>query len=232
MIKKLGTIKDTKGNYRKIGYFKCSFCENIIKRRLDTIAKSCGCKTKELISEATKGENNPMYGIISPMYGKQHTKEAKQKQSESKKGSNNPMYGKNFTIEHRQNLSESHIGDKSFWYGKNFTIEHRQNLSESHIGIFLGELSPNWQGGKSFEIYPQEFKQIRKFILERDNYTCQDPNCDGNHKKLHIHHIDYDKNNNNPKNLVTLCISCHMKTNYNREYFKQFYNNLIYERMI
>ena len=41
-----------------------------------------------------------------------------------------------------------------------------------------------------------------------------------------VHHIDYDKFNNCVANLITLCRSCHAKTNFNREswieYFKQY----------
>ncbi len=235
LIEKLGTMKDKNGNYRKYGKFKCSFDNKEIIRRLDTIAKSCGCATNKLKSEAFFGEKNPQYGkkgVESPNFGRKRTDEQRKNISEAKKGNKNPMYGKNFTMEHRENIAKSHKGEKCFWYGKNFTVEHRENLSESHIGIQAREKHPNWQDGKSFEIYPQEFKLVKKSILERDNYQCQDPNCDGNHKKLHIHHIDYDKKNNNPENLITLCISCHMKTNYNRKYFTEFYNNLNIGRMM
>ena len=36
-----------------------------------------------------------------------------------------------------------------------------------------------------------------------------------------VHHIDYDKKNCVSNNLITLCIPCHMKTNYNRSYWQQ-----------
>lgn len=230
LIAKLGTIKDRKGHSRKYAFFLCSYCWRLIKRRVDTIGTSCGCNTKELLSEAFSGKNNPMYGVVSPMYGKKHTEDSIQKQSDSKKGNKNPMYGKDFTIEHRKNLSDSH---KGILLGRVYSQEHRENLSKAHIGIQSGENHPNWQDGKSFEIYPQEFKQIRKFIYERDNYTCQFPGCKTeNPKRLDCHHIDYDKQNNDPENLITLCISCHMKTNYNRQYWIEFYNNLINERMM
>ncbi|TXH47080.1 MAG: HNH endonuclease, partial [Desulfurellales bacterium] len=40
-------------------------------------------------------------------------------------------------------------------------------------------------------------------------------------RKLQVHHIDYDKKNSHPDNLIALCHSCHMKTNFNRSYWKQ-----------
>lgn len=45
-------------------------------------------------------------------------------------------------------------------------------------------------------------------ILEKDNYTCQ--KC-GSKKDIHIHHIDWNENNNDFENLIVLCNSCHRK---------------------
>ena len=49
------------------------------------------------MSEAKKGENNPMFGKTgenNPMYGKNHTEETKTIMSDTKKGKNHPNYGK------------------------------------------------------------------------------------------------------------------------------------------
>jgi len=42
-----------------------------------------------------------------------------------------------------------------------------------------------------------------------------------------VHHIDYNKKNCNLDNLITLCINCHAKTNYNREYWKEYLSILL-----
>jgi len=56
--------------------------------------------------------------------------------------------------------------------------------------------------------YPDEFNGLLKLkIKERDNFICQD--C-GTNQNLVIHHLDENKENNNPENLITLCWSCHM----------------------
>lgn len=86
----------------------------------------------------------------------------------------------------------------------------------------LGEKNPCWRGGSSFEPYSPQFNSLlREAILERDNFTCQFcgrvPN---DRKKLHPHHIDYNKSNCAPLNLVTLCHSCHSKTNHHRDQWK------------
>ena len=54
-------------------------------------------------SESKKGEKNYWYG-------KQHTKDTKEKMSEAKKGENNPNYGKQLSKEHRQKLIEANTG--------------------------------------------------------------------------------------------------------------------------
>ena len=38
-----------------------------------------------------------------------------------------------------------------------------------------------------------------------------------NGRELDVHHIDYDKKNSNHDNLVSLCHSCHMKTNVEKK---------------
>lgn len=92
----------------------------------------------------------------------------------------------------------------------------------------LGERNGNWHGGLSFENYPIEFNNILKWkIKKRDHYKCF--MCGWmpikeSRKRLVIHHIDYNKNNLEMDNLITLCSKCHQETNYNRnkwiEYFK------------
>lgn len=84
-----------------------------------------------------------------------------------------------------------------------------------------GENSPCWRGGIRFLLYPPEFNEVLKEqVREGQNhqcFICQLP--DKNRKTLAVHHIDYDKVNNDPGNLVALCSSCHGATGTNREYW-------------
>jgi hypothetical protein len=83
-----------------------------------------------------------------------------------------------------------------------------------------GENAPNWQGGISFEPYPAEFNApFRRMIRERDKYTCAVCGKFGKH----VHHINYNKKDIDPSNCITLCITCHSKTNFNREYWQQYF---------
>lgn len=95
----------------------------------------------------------------------------------------------------------------------------------------IKENRPNWQGGISFEEYPYEWKDdLKESIRKRDNYICQlcgihqNELNNGQLEKLDIHHKDYNKKNLNPDNLISLCRSCHVKTNYNRNYWLKYFN--------
>jgi mannose-6-phosphate isomerase-like protein (cupin superfamily) len=66
-------------------------------------------------------------------------------------------------------------------------------------------------------------KALKNRIKERDNYTCI--MCESK-DKLEVHHIDYDKTNNNENNLITLCEKCHNITNFNREFWTQVFIGL------
>src|SRR3990167_11238999 len=120
-------------------------------------------------------------------------------------------------------------GEKHPMYGKNHTEEAKQKMREARIGVYVGEKSGNWQNGISFEIYPKEFnKELKQSILERDNYTCQYPDCTEIHDRFHVHHIDFNKKNNNPENLIILGNSCHARTiGKNRQYWIEFYQNIM-----
>lgn len=88
------------------------------------------------------------------------------------------------------------------------------------------EQQSNWRGGISFEPYNIEFnKHLREYIRRRDKYICQI--CGKNQSKLgnklHCHHIDYDKQNNSEINLISLCNSCHSRTNFGmKNWIKHF----------
>ncbi len=111
--------------------------------------------------------------------------------------------------------------------GKKRTKKTRRKISKNLLGK-TGKLARNWQGGLSLEPYPTDWTDtLKESIRERDNYICQECGIhqDELNYKLHCHHIDYDKNNLDPNNLISLCRNCHCKTNFNREYWTDYFNN-------
>lgn len=107
------------------------------------------------------------------------------------------------------------------------TKEHKEKTSLALKGKqpknsvdWKGKNHPHWKGGISFEPYSIDWTEtLKRSIRERDNYTCRICNSYGNT----VHHIDYNKKNCNPINLITLCTKCHFKTNHNRRYWKQYF---------
>jgi len=209
------------GRMESWALFKCPDCLQEVERHLSSgkVNKSCGCQSfskewRQKVSLANKG--------------KKRTEEQNKRNSEShiglQVGKKNPKFGKKHTEETRIKQSKANKGKKK-------SEEHKQKLSI----VKQKQNNPNWQDGKSFEIYPMEFnKKLKQFILERDNYTCQCPDCEHKTTTLDAHHIDYDKKNSSLENVITLCRSCHAKTfgKNNRIYFIEFYQNIMINRII
>ena len=158
---------------------------------------------RKLRSERIKGEKNPMYG----MKGNKNPAtrpEVKKKKSELQKGKPHP-----------------HKGTPR-------SPETRKKISLARIGKYTKEKHPNWKGGKSFEPYPLCWtKELRQAIRQRDNFTCQ---VCGKYPAFEVHHIDYNKESCEPDNLITLCKNCHSKTNFKREYWKIYFQNLMKDK--
>ena len=107
-----------------------------------------------------------------------------------------------------------------------FGRKHSPESIEKNRIANSGKNSWNWQGGKSFEKYTTDWtKTLRRSIRERDHYRCRICGETQEDRVFPVHHIDYDKKNSSPSNLITLCNSCHTKTSFNRKYWKQYFRN-------
>lgn len=91
--------------------------------------------------------------------------------------------------------------------------EYRRKISESQ----KGEKSVHWRGGHDSRA-PRgwEWRRIAKSVYERDRWTCQDCGVRCTTKgstRIQCHHIirRRDGGSDDPKNLVTLCVTCHIK---------------------
>lgn len=91
-----------------------------------------------------------------------------------------------------------------------------------------GSKNPAWLGGIAHAPYDCLFNQeMKELIRTRDNYVCQLCGMPEREmtKRLALHHIDYDKNNTLPSNVISLCNSCHAKVNTKREYWTEYFRN-------
>lgn len=121
--------------------------------------------------------------------------------------------------------------------------EKRGKMSKANKGIsksleFCKQLSERISGpGNPWYIdgrcsginqpYPLDFNnKFKELIRERDGGVCQ--MCmkteKENGKQLDVHHINYDRTDCDPKNMISLCHSCHMKTNVKRKDWISFFS--------
>ncbi len=99
---------------------------------------------------------------------------------------------------------------------------------------YMGANHHNWRGGISYEPYCHIWtdKEYKNSIKKRDGEKCLNPDCWHKSKRLHVHHVDYNKKNCNPWNLITLCNSCNARANKDRRWHKAWYQAIIYRRGI
>lgn len=152
--------------------------------------------------------------------GSKHSKEWKRNKSKEMMG-NWYALGCKFpphTEERKRQSSERMMG-KRYALGYKHTEKAKRKLAR------WGEEHWNWQGGVSFDPYPGEFNGLLKAqIRARDGGKCQNPGCWKTAKRITVHHIDYNKENCHPGNLITLCNSCNSRANYGREFWTAFYS--------
>lgn len=172
-------------------------------------------KRKEMIARYSNG--------FSPVKGK-HWKlsdETKRKQSLAHAGVKQ-------SEEHRKKNGDAHRGIKQSAESnlkRSFALKGRKKSEETKAKFKLlvkrGEDSHFWRGGVSHNPYSIDWtRTLKRSIRERDKYTCQ---LCGKEPAICVHHIDYNKLNCNPDNLITLCGNCHPKTNFDRDKWLEYF---------
>jgi len=183
-------------------------CNPIIREKINKTMKERGhC----LASSLRMKENNPM---MNPLTVQKATKNRIKNgfciRASKRMKENNPMKNPNFSEK-----------AKKSWRKKVLKIWHSDPTK-----------TPNWKGGIAIEEYCDAWadKEFKNDIKIRDKNHCMNPKCKKISKKMAIHHIDYNKQNCHPKNLITLCFSCNAIANGNREKWESFYNKIIEEK--
>lgn len=225
----LDTISLTdNGNFRRkndlyVEEDSCVYCgEPYLRfkyRKQINCSKSCG-KMEHVVSKEAKakiGETRKLRGVSlgknNPMYGKKHSKETIQKISNT--------------------LSGKYSGKNSCHYGKSLSDEVKAKISQSKKGNGMGNENPNWKGGISIEPYCDAWvdKDYKNSIKKRDGNVCLNPYCECIViRKLDIHHINYNKKDCSPNNLITLCTSCNARANKDRDWHEAWYGAIINKR--
>lgn len=194
-------------------------------------------KTKKKLSILRTGEGNGMFGktisketiakILESRKGYKHSEETKRKIGEAnKKHKHSDLQKQQIS----KTLKQYYLQHSNPFKGKQHTKSSKLKMRKANLYRFRGENGPNWQGGISSLPYGIEWTPwLRQEIKTRDKNKCQNPKCINPLNPLEVHHIDYDKQNNYPSNLITLCKRCHGKTHIikNRRKWRWYYTQLM-----
>lgn len=224
----------THHNFRLTGKKHHSFgkspSEQTIKKRLESLSGFQHTeKARQKISQTLKGRIPWNKGL--------HIKTAPEMTDITKAKISQSLQGNKLSEATKEKLRQANIGriqsPQFTMLGRSHSKETKEKMSQTHLGhpvnnetraklraAFKGEKAPKWRGGISRAPWSFDFnEELKELIRKRDNYKCQ--LCGAPQEEferaLSVHHIDYDKANSDPENLITLCISCHSKTNDNRE---------------
>ena len=89
-----------------------------------------------------------------------------------------------------------------------------------------GKLAAAYIHGNGQDPYKGFTEELKNFVRKRDGYRCQMCGVMQEGVELSVHHIDYDKDNPSPENLISLCVSCHAKTNRDRQQWINYFRNV------
>jgi hypothetical protein len=140
----------------------------------------------------------------------------------SKDCANKSFKGRKLTMQHREKISKNNA---RYWLGKKLPFAMRQKLIQSvdrqrkmgFPAIPRGNKSWAWKGGNTSQDKiiraSYRYKEWRKKVFTRDNWTCQ--KCGKKGGTLNPHHIkpfaEYPKLRFVVNNGITLCKKCHKK---------------------
>lgn len=230
---------------------KCIDCNKIISKK-SFRCKSCAKKGR-LNGRYIDGRKFAIYYCIEKNCNNIVSWEGRKCNSCSSKLSHKLGLMKNFSLSQkgkhpskktREKISQALSGEKHYNYidgrknKKVYCIDCKKKISwnskRCKSCTQKRKLNSNYINGISRLPYTLEWtKDLKEEIRKRDNYACKLCNItEEEHISiigclLSIHHIDYDKQNCNESNLVTLCKQCNSRVNFNREYWKNYFKNLL-----
>jgi len=217
------------------------------KYPVNMIACACGCG--QLIEDRDK-KCRPRRFIRGHAF---RSLEARHVLSSRLKGKKKWPNGRKFGAEAREHMRLGHLGKKlpvstrinmsksnpKYMLGKHLSEVTRQKIREKRkFQIFTdetraklsGENSGRWRGGLSIVPYTKDFNKALKIrIRDRDGHLCQ--LCGKteleNIRALTVHHVNYDKSNCRDNNLISLCSVCNTKVNSDREFWIEYFSQLL-----
>ena len=163
--------------------------------------------------------------------GRRHSEESRRKMSVAQVGRHpsditrkrmsEALTGRPVSEATRRKISEKKVG---------VPHPYRQSLElqRARREAFSGPRNPNWNGGTSFAPYSVDWTEtLKRSIRERDHYACRMCGAPQGGIAFPVHHVDYNKKNSTPSNLITLCVGCHGKTVKHREHWSAYLQRLL-----
>ena len=194
---------------------------------------------KKLTKEHRRNIGISLLGHTSWSLGKKHSEVVRKKISASMKGKNVWMKGRKQTEEANKKRSYmmkgrlSHPMTESIKTKLSFSLRKFYCDKPGTLTGKFGAAHPAWRG-IGMEPYCDAWsdQEYKKSIRERDGYICQNPECfhQWDHLTLTIHHVDYNKKDCAPWNLISLCRSCNSRANGNRNYWMKLYQGILLEK--
>lgn len=156
--------------------------------------------------------------------------------------------------------AKANVGDKHYLFGKTHKPESIEKMrvaklgkkqspesnikrsismkgkpkSEQHRLMHIGEKNAAWKGGISYKPYCPRFTEEFKTRV-RSFFGCRCVECDVKQDtiRLDVHHVNFNKQtccDESDRLFVPLCHSCHSKTRWKFDYYKERYTKLIKDR--
>jgi len=142
-------------------------------------------------------------------------------QSENMRSENHPSWKGGMVIKRCEQCGDEYETQRS-WADKS------RFCSKECMGKWSsGENCRFWKGGISFEPYCPKFSEkFREGVREKFGRVCFlcPTTEEENGRKLSVHHVSYHKDclcDDSDCEFVPLCMRCHTKTNFNRDYWEQ-----------
>ena len=157
------------------------------------------------------GKPTPMFGQVSPFKGKTHTKEVREK------------------------IRICNIGRKSWNKGKKYSVTWSDERRKSFKERMSGSRNPIWISDRAKLAKRQErndmaYKEWRKKVWLRDNFTCKiaNPDCKG---RIEAHHIlgwtPYPELRYEVNNGITLCHFHHPRKREDEMNLSPYFQELV-----
>lgn len=121
----------------------------------------------------------------------------------------------------KEELRKISLGKGNPFFNKHHTKEAKEIMGKRKEG----KNHWCWKDGRVY--YERKFREA---IRKRDNHICILCFKHQGNNLLDVHHINYDNTLNIFENGITLCRSCHIKTNYNKLHWINFFQSLLIEK--